>query len=291
MIESPASVVAPRGAEPRQSWSLLEMLRFYAMSFTGAVGNLERSISAIMLEDFAADKGIGLDVGAAAGVRMTLAAFAKQMGALPVSKTVIKQAERVTEQIATNELTNEAQRSVALTLLHELKLNVVNDLAAHLCLMVPDKHRSLFEQKAPLFGTRVADRFPDAGRDIAAAGRCLALDEWTAAVFHLMRVVEHGLRDLADRVGATFPVAIELENWKNIIDAIEKRIRSVEQQPKSLDKTADLQFYGIAASQFWHFKEAWRNHVSHSREHYDEREAMQVYNAVGDFMQKIAERA
>ena len=39
---------------------------------------------------------------------------------------------------------------------------------------------------------------------------------------------------------------------------------------------------------FRHFKDAWRNHVSRSKEHYDERDAERVYGQVRDFMQKIA---
>ena len=40
--------------------------------------------------------------------------------------------------------------------------------------------------------------------------------------------------------------------------------------------------------QFRHFKNAWRNNAAHSREHYDEREAQRVYDAVKDFMQTVA---
>jgi hypothetical protein len=105
-----------------------------------------------------------------------------------------------------------------------------------------------------------------------------------------MRVLEHGLRDLAARVGATFATSIELENWKNIIDVIEKQIRAQEALPKSPQKSEDLQFYTKAASQFWHFKDAWRNHVSHAREYYDEAEAMNVFNGVKHLMQQLATR-
>jgi hypothetical protein len=44
-----------------------------------------------------------------------------------------------------------------------------------------------------IFGESVANAFPNSSYDIAEAGICLALARGTAAVFHLMRVLEIGL--------------------------------------------------------------------------------------------------
>ncbi len=155
--------------------------------------------------------------------------------------------------------------------------------------MVPVQYREYYDPPEPLFGFDVEAQFVEGvNADIADAGRCIALEQWTAAVFHLMRVLEHGLRQFAQLVEASFPTSIELENWKNIIDVIEKQIRAIEQQPKSAQTSATLQFYSNAANHFWYFKEASRNHVAHSRATYDEREALRVYNAVKDFMEQLA---
>jgi hypothetical protein len=58
----------------------------------------------------------------------------------------------------------------------------------------PDKQHLLSD--ANLFGDSVAEAFPSAAYDITHAGRCLALDQWTASVFHSMRVLEVGLQVL-----------------------------------------------------------------------------------------------
>jgi hypothetical protein len=50
--------------------------------------------------------------------------------------------------------------------------------------MIPAERRHLHEQRRPAFGDAVASVFPGATDDIADAARCIALDEWTAAVFH-----------------------------------------------------------------------------------------------------------
>jgi hypothetical protein len=146
---------------------------------------------------------------------------------------------------------------------------------------------SLMEDPAP-FSTFVNEQFPEAVRDICAASRCLALDEWTASVFHCMRVVEHGLRAMAEYLGVTMKYPIELENWKTIIDAIEKAIYKIEDENKSLEKSERLRFYSGAATQFRYFKDAWRNHVSHSRRSYDSREARLIWNHTCEFMESLA---
>ncbi len=157
---------------------------------------------------------------------------------------------------------------------------------------ISPEHRALYEQLEPPFGAAVDVTFPDAKGDVAAAARCLALDEWTACVLHLMRALEGPLRVVADRVGVMFPTPMELENWKNIIDNIESKVnaqvKTLEQAKKSLARNDALKSYGESVLQFRHFKNAWRNNAAHSRDHYDEREAQRVYDAVKDFMQTVA---
>jgi hypothetical protein len=53
-----------------------------------------------------------------------------------------------------------------------------------------------------LLGDAVTAKFPDAVVEIRNAGNCLAVGCSTAAVFHLMRVVEFGLRALS-RISAS----------------------------------------------------------------------------------------
>lgn len=90
------------------------------------------------------------------------------------------------------------------------------------------------------------------------------------------------------RLSVTFSGSIELENWKNIIDQIEKEIRKQESQPKSPAKTAELQFCSECATHFFYIKEAWRNHVSHSRATYDEEQASRIVDHVRNFMAALA---
>lgn len=171
--------------------------------------------------------------------------------------------------------------------LEELRHDLLDELGKPVFVEVEAGRRDLFEQTAPPFGVDVESVFADARDDISAAARCLALGQWTASVFHSMRVLEHGLRALAAKLSLP-PDAVVLENWNTVIERIEKAIRDLQNQPKSLLKAETLEKYSKAAVQFRYFKDAWRNHVSHSRASYDEGAAQSVFNHTKQLMQHLA---
>ena len=165
----------------------------------------------------------------------------------------------------------------------------LNELDGHIFGFIPKSHGAYFAQDA-LFGPEVNTEFADAVVDIKEAGNCYALGRYTACVFHLMRVLEIALHKVAKDLAVTFPAAIELENWQNIIEKIESAIRDKEKLPKGTYKSEELQYYSEAAKEFRYFKDAWRNHVSHSRVEYEIHDATKIMEHVRDFMQHLATR-
>jgi hypothetical protein len=172
-------------------------------------------------------------------------------------------------------------------MIRELINNIIIELSSPWFLMIPANQRWQYEQTQPVFGSAVAQVFSEASADIEAAGRCFALDEWTACVFHLMRSLEHALRKMAATVGLP-PDAMAYENWRSIIDQIESKIRELEKTRKSAEKVETLRLFSDAAVQFRYFKDAWRNHVSHSRVSYDQHTAPPIWLHVKLFMEQIA---
>jgi len=88
-----------------------------------------------------------------------------------------------------------------------------------------------------------------------------------------MGVAEHGLRAFVSALGPTFTAPpVELSNWHNVIEQIERHIRELQKAPVAdADKPAKserLQRYSEAASHFFFVKEAWRNHIMHARTRY-----------------------
>src|SRR3989442_11988820 len=80
--------------------------------------------------------------------------------------------------------------------LQGLYVDALLDLKEITFAYIPQPEAKYFSQEA-LFGEMVYQTFPDARDDIKQSGNAIALDMGTAAVFHLMRAAERGIRVLA----------------------------------------------------------------------------------------------
>jgi hypothetical protein len=127
--------------------------------------------------------------------------------------------------------------------------------------------------------------FPSAGADVKASVDLWAMHHSTASVFHLMRVLEHGLRALARHLGKTF----EVQTWQVIIDQIESEIKALGKSlPSGPQKSARLKFLSEVAKEFSFFKDGWRNHVMHNRATYHDEQARSVMDHVRSFMNRLS---
>jgi len=147
--------------------------------------------------------------------------------------------------------------------------------------------------KEKLFGESVQSAFPGARRDIKDAGNCLAASLNTAAVYHLMRVAEFGLRVAAQNlqisiIGKTTP--IEFATWSNVLSEIDDRLKAEKISPRSEERETKLQFYSGVVQEIRTFQYAWRDPVMHVRTRFDEpEESMNVFRHIRRFMQSLAE--
>jgi hypothetical protein len=137
----------------------------------------------------------------------------------------------------------------------------------------------LYDQKEPIFGELVERKFPEASEDISEAGKCLALDRSTAAVFHMMRVMEIGTQKFGRKLGVK--LATE-KNWQNIIDELNKAIKALD--PKAPETRA----YAEASAHLFNVKLCWRNPVMHPKQTYGTDEARAIFAAVKNFMSDLA---
>jgi hypothetical protein len=140
--------------------------------------------------------------------------------------------------------------------------------------------------KKDAFGEQVSIAFPSAQFDILNAGNCYAVGLNTACVFHLMRVLERGLRALCHDLGLPY----KTEAWGGILKDIESAIEEVQAQGRNSPKWANLHFYSEFAIEFRYIKDAWRNYVMHAQESYDEQRAKTIMEHVHNFMQRLAEK-
>lgn len=137
-----------------------------------------------------------------------------------------------------------------------------------------------------LKGRGVESRFPTSFNELERAASCYAVGQPTAAVFHSMRALEPAICALA----VPFQVPTGHENWQNIIEGVEKKIRDLGNQPKTQQKIDDETFFGAAVSHLYFVKNAWRNHVAHARGSYSDDEALKVLNSTSDFVESLCPR-
>jgi hypothetical protein len=132
---------------------------------------------------------------------------------------------------------------------------------------------------------RVIERFPGASDDIRSGTDLWALGHYTASVFHMMRVLENGLGELASELDVSYTT----QNWQNVIEQIEAAIRKNQATlPKGEARNARLQVLSEAAKEFIYFKDGWRNFVSHNKGTYAESQARSVLEHVRQFMIGLA---
>ncbi|MGQ3301215.1 hypothetical protein [Reyranella sp.] len=157
-----------------------------------------------------------------------------------------------------------------------------NELRSHQFKYVSPELAGYYGQKEP-FGPHVAKRFPDASEDLENAGNCLALEQSTASVFHLMRAMEVAVRVLATRLGITIHPK---DSWGLIVGRMDPKIRAMPDNTAAKKRKKDA--WSGVASNLHHVGQAWRNSTMHPKKTYTQSEAREVYEAVRAFMTNLA---
>jgi hypothetical protein len=143
---------------------------------------------------------------------------------------------------------------------------------------------SKFLEDKQLFGAEVADKFPSAIRDIEAAGKCVAYEMGTATVFHLMRIMEVGLKCLAKPLGIPYA-----PSWESYLKQIETKI-TAKHKSKGVKWKRDETFFRDILGSLQMIKIAWRNPTMHIVRSYAPEEAEEIFRAVRTFMKQLAEK-
>ena len=260
------------------------MLQLSSSDYADAVRGV--NLAARRLEDL---ERLGLDSRVTANLLLHFLANLKlALGEIELSPPLVAMLERLRYRLQYDDVEDVSVRTAALQLLDEFQTSVTIELRSYVYLAIPNDDRALFEDGGRWFGAGVAATFPDAESDIRDCARAISLGLWTASVFHAMRAVQHALHLLAARVNVAFARDIELLNWGEIIKSIDKRLKEIEQTPKTASRDQQLQFATAASSHFFAIKEAWRNYVMHGRSTYDEVEARTIAQAVRSIMVALA---
>ena len=127
------------------------------------------------------------------------------------------------------------------------------------------------------------------------ASNCLAADLHTAAVFHLMRVVNIGLRKLAEHWGVVDigGKALEYCGDGQIIAKIEGLIKDRQEAMATVTHDEkwekETALYRGLMVDCRYFKDVDRDSTAHARKTYKEPGALDVFEHVKDFMLRVTQ--
>jgi hypothetical protein len=275
LVLAPPVCLRAHRENPNRLVSLLDMLRFKAKAFVQTIDLVAQ------LTVGSADEKVGaIHESALQHIYNSLERLESDLRdlELPLSATSAKRLK--------SNLSNAQKLNHYKFLIAELRTRIFDEIDNTFLLQISADKAKLYESLDP-FGEQVAKSFPSVCYDAIEAARCRALNRSTACVFHLMRVLEIGLKPFATR----FNVPTDRQNWHNIIEGIEKAIRKMDEDPQRTKDWKDQQeFFAGAAMHFMFIKDAWRNYVAHARDKSTEEEAEKVFDNVRGFMQRLAMR-
>ncbi len=166
-------------------------------------------------------------------------------------------------------------------------------VSKHKFARIPSPNDKYFEQEQ-LFGGPVFALFPNSQQDIRDAGNCIAAELYTAAVFHLMRVCEDGLRSLARKLRVKLtdkgkPQPIDTATWEKVIAQVRNKLNKAHTLAKGNPKrTEEIGHYADLLDRCQSLKDLYRNPTMHSRSTFDYHQAASVFERAKGFMQALS---
>jgi len=143
-------------------------------------------------------------------------------------------------------------------------------------------------ENGALFGISVHNNFLSASADIENSGNCLAADLNDAAAFHLLRVVEIGLRELARNLGIKkiAKAPLDYTGWESLVREINGKLEFKIPKVRGHKKSSALKFKQDLLADFSAFG-VLRTEVMHGRSHHNEKQAIGLFERVREFMQRL----
>lgn len=287
------------GENPYSLVTLANVLQVYAHLFVKLIDDL-RSMEAEIPEVWSTWDLTGNADGATKRFdffKTMLSGLKKNCEALGL-RSALKQLRRFEERENSSDLSFDEVAAM----MSELRRRIVEDLEDTVFYCVPvHKVGSFFERATDgelrgelvpktfwnLFGEKVSSNFSPAVVDIEESAQCLVTGRNTAAVFHLMRVMEVALRVLGKSLNDPSVDPKHNPSWEAILKKCDTEIaRPLNDRCK--EWRDDERFYSEATANLRAVKNAWRNPTMHVEITYDEHQASVVWNAVKGFMEHLA---
>lgn len=214
----------------------------------------------------------------ARAVANIVAGRAERFGLLLSAEYAKRMEKRYTDDLAEDQYaTRHIERDFT-----ELRSRFEDELKARLILYIPPERASYLNDALSGWPT-VVGAYPEMAGDITEASKSLAVARYTASVFHLMRVMEFGVRRFASRCKATINTD---RPWGAILNDVNGVIGKMPTKTKVQKNKHER--YSRLYVHLDHVRLAWRNNTMHPKETYTEEEAIDVYGNVRAFMKNLS---
>jgi hypothetical protein len=164
--------------------------------------------------------------------------------------------------------------------LEQLRRRIEEDLRKQYFLSVSSEMHKLWKRKD---GFNLGSKFEDAQQDIEDAGSCLAVEQGTACVLHLMRALESVIHILSNELGMT---VTHKTPWRvltgNMDDKIKKMPDNTQEEKNKKNAWEESRI------NLHHIGSVWRNDTMHPAKSYTPSQALEIFNAVRIFMPSLA---
>jgi hypothetical protein len=260
-----------------QLWSVLDVQRFFPLSFLTCVFWYDVAVHELAIgkstpQEFLSEARENIE-----GIRDA----AKKSGMADIADRAEGIISRWMDETEHGEI---ATIGSVKTLMAELIRSIQERFSADLYFRIEPRDRPFYDKILLTSGAETA--FPSSIRDVIEAGRCFALERWTACVMHLMRALEFPIKALVKSLN----FSPSSPNWELVLNETEREIRKISPATHGPNWKQDEQFYSEAALHFRFIKNAWRNHAIHGHDTYDRHEAYEVLTHVRSFMDGLAVR-
>ena len=157
-----------------------------------------------------------------------------------------------------------------------------------------DQHVAYLRPKPidDVFDKVIIGRFPDCIDDLEAVRACYIVSVYTSCVFHLMRVVEHGLMEVAKLAAIEDPKP----SWGAVLGKVDLYAFRTEYKDLPDGVKPHRELLKELSPEMHAIQYAWRNRVSHVENKLipvkpiDHPIATEIMSAVQAFMRSLAER-
>lgn len=247
------------------------MLRFYADKFIAVFNMLGLLESLLSTPESFFGSPVNLPV-----LIDNIERLSKQLSEMKLSVS-LKQAQRILAFTKSPDLDKSAGTvTIMRQYCAELRGRIEDELEGKYIYAVLE-NVDLLASDGSLFGEAVAQKFPTLAEDIELAGKCLALGQPTASVFHLMRAMEGAVQELSESINISNPE----REWGKLLSDIHAKI---EAMPKGDSRNNWSQVH----ANLYHVKQAWRNDTMHPKQTYTPEQAREVFDAMKAFMSHLS---